>query len=690
MSSIKTFLSVPGRLKKIAILLSVIAVALLLTTRMTRGWFELVGWPVYDAFQRATAKPAKDDVVVVIITQASLDAMRDDPSLKLGWPWPREIYGPFLETASLLKASSVTFDLLFDSHSVYGKADDEALNEALKKYLAENPGSRVVFPAPTTTSFKKPNSDIIREIDAKLFYGAVNIPLEEDGVYRRVPRIFESPSGEKFPSIGEAAILGRKRIDSGEELFWPSGRVKSTLIKFYERDTLPLIDFIDVLRVYRAEFHDGPKDQAVVEAKKILSGKHWVLGVAAPGLYDLRPLPTDERAPGVYVHATQTLNLIHGERIRRTPDWAIALSALALGLGLAIAVFRPVSPRPALLSTVAIVLVLIPAHSFGVWFFDYWINPVPFVIAFGGLAIAYLSFRFQTEWKERERFIQSIKNSMSDSMVQLIRSGKLSATRFGDRREISILFSDLSGFTSLAESTDADKLVEILNMYLDECVDLVFSHDGFVDKFIGDAIMALWGAPVVGQNDHAQRAYRTALEYQAAVDRFNAKAREKFGFEGDLFVARVGLHTGHAICGNIGSHTRYNYTAVGDSVNLASRLEGLGKQYDVTLVISEDAVRSAGAEGSTEIYLVDQVAVKGRSKPVMIYSSTAGIAAANIAGYKSAFALYLRRDWSAADQAFGQVLEVPPAKIMQRRCQDALKHGELKQLKMGVWHHDEK
>ncbi len=639
MSSIQNFLSVPGRLKKIAIFISVLAVAMLLTTRMSRGWFELIGWPVYDSLQRATAAAAKDDIVIVVITQASLDAMRDDPNLKLGWPWPREIYGPFLETASVLNAKSVTFDILFDSHSVYGKADDESLNESLKKYLKENPNSRLVFPAPTNASFQKPNPDIIKDIDEKIIYGAVNIPLEEDGVYRRVPRFFESPSGVKYPSLGEAAVSGRSRVDSAEELYLPSGKVRSTLLKFYEKHSLPLVDFVDVLRVYRADFHDGPKDEAVAQARTILNGKHWILGVAAPGLYDLRPLPTDERAPGVYVHTTQGLNILHGERIKRTPDWLLATTALAIGLLLAWAVFRPASPRPALLFSVLIVLLLIPLTGFAFWIANFWFNPVPFVLAIGGLAIGFLSFRFQTEWKERERFIQSIKNSMSDSMVHLIRSGKLSATRFGDRREISILFSDLSGFTSLAESTDADKLVEILNMYLDECVDLVFSQNGFVDKFIGDAIMALWGAPVVGQTDHAVRAFRTAIEYQSAVDRFNKKAREKFGFEGDLFVARVGLHTGHAICGNIGSHTRYNYTAVGDSVNLASRLEGLGKQYDVTLLISEDAVRSAGAEGSSEIYLVDQVAVKGRSKPVLIYSSTAGLAAEKIAGYKSAFVL---------------------------------------------------
>jgi adenylate cyclase len=690
MSAIGNFLSVPGRLKKIAILLSVVAMALLLTTQMSRGWFELVGWPVYDSFQRATAKPAKDDVVIIVITQATLDAIKNEPSLGFSWPWPRELYGYFLKTATALKAKSVTFDLLYDGHSVYGKADDVSFNEALKMFIKENPSSHLVFPAPSTEAFHKPNFDIIKDIDDKLIYGAVDIPLEDDGVYRRVPRVFESPSGEKYPSLGEAAIFGRSRVDSVEDLYLPSGRSRSTLLKFYERDTLPIVDFKNVLDVYKLEFLNGSPSEAMTEVKRLLAGRRWILGVAAPGLYDLRPLPTDERAPGVYVHTTQALNLLHGERIRRASDWALGLAALLLGLILAVTVFRPASPRPALLASVLIVFVLVPALSYGLWLANFWMNPVPFVIALGNMAIAFLSFRFQTEWKERERFIQLIKNSMSDSMVQLIRSGKLSTSRFGDRREISILFSDLSGFTSLAESTDPDRLVEILNMYLDECVDLVFTHDGFVDKFIGDAIMALWGAPVVGQSDHAIRAYRTALEYQAAVDRFNQKARAKFGFAGDLFIARVGLHTGHAICGNIGSHSRYNYTAVGDSVNLASRLEGLGKQYDVTLLISEDAIRSAGAEGSSEIYLVDQVAVKGRSKPVLIYSSTAGISSEKIVGYKTAYALYLRKDWSVAAQAFGQILEVPPAKIMRQRCQDAIKHGELKQLKMGVWHHDEK
>lgn len=692
MDFVRKFFSVPGRLKGLVIACLVITLSVVLTTRVSRGSFERIGWPLYDFWQRTTAKPAGKEVVVVAITQRSIDEFRDNPDLKLGWPWPREVYGPFLETASRLKAQSVTFDLLYDTPSVYGKADDESFHASIRSFLQQNPEARVVFPAPTANAFQKPNPTILGDLDTKFTYGAVNIPLEEDGVYRRVLRAFDGTDARKYPSLGEAAVRGRELLDALEESENKevNRRPRSTLLRFYQKDSLEVVDIVDLFRLYRVEAHGEQGDESVAATKAVLAGKHWILGVAAAGLYDLRPLPTDERAPGVYVHATHALNLLHGERVRATPIWALFAIALAIGFWIAWFVFRPASPRPALLGSLLIVIVGLPLLSFTIWLLGRWFNPLPYVVAYGGLATAFLSYRFQTEWRERERFIQSIKNSMSESMVQLIRSGKLSLARFGERREISIMFSDLSGFTSLAESTDADRLVEILNLYLDECVDLVFRHDGYVDKFIGDAIMALWGAPIKGEQPHARQAFQAAMEYQSAVDRFNQKAREKYGFDRDLFVARVGLHVGPAICGNIGSHSRYNYTAVGDSVNLASRLEGLGKQYDLCLLMSEEAVRAAGMQGSEAIYLVDQVAVKGRSTPVAVYSSTSSIAKEKIEGYRHAFTLYLRGDWEGASKAFGQVLDVPPARVMLERCQAALKHGELKQLKMGVWHHDEK
>lgn len=646
--------------------------------------FRRWGWPIYDSWQRASARPAPKDLAVILITQRSLDEFRDNPDLKLGWPWPREVYGAMVDTAAKLDAKTVVFDLVYDSPSTYGKADDESFNQALGRFLAK-PGREIVFPAPTAAAFQKPNPTILGELDSKLLYGAVNLPVEDDGVYRRVPRSFIAPDSKVYPPLGLAPFRSdRPQNVISEDLIW---------LRFYGMDSIPVVDASEVFRIYQHEFHGGPLDEEAKRAAETLKGKHWMIGLAAAGLYDLRPLPTDARAPGVLLHATTFLNESTGSMAESSAELDFA-THFVWGSLLVFLALLATRPGPALIGAVSVLFVALPLTSWLFWFFGVWFNPLPGILGLGLMLAAFLFYRFQTEWRERERLAKSIENSMSSSMVKMIRSGELKLARFGERRTISILFSDLSGFTSLAEQTDPAKLVEILNLYLDECVDLVFLQEGYVDKFIGDAIMALWGAPVLGQTDHAKRALRAALDYEGAVRRFNEKARENYGFEKDLFTARVGLHSGPAIVGNIGSHSRYNYTAIGDSVNLASRLEGLGKYYDVTLLISEEALREAGALQSPEVYLIDRVAVKGRSQAVAVYGRTEGIPAEQIASYGLAFDYYQKRDWKKATEALGQVPMVPPARILLERCQEALARGEveqpLKQLKNGVWHHDEK
>lgn len=654
--------------------------------------FRRWGWPIYDSWQRASARPAPNDLAVILITQRSLDEFRDNPDLKLGWPWPREVYGAMVDTAGKLDAKTVVFDLVYDSPSTYGKSDDESFNQALGRFLSK-PGREIVFPAPTAAAFQKPNPTILGELDSKLRYGAVNLPVEDDGVYRRVPRHFVAPDGKVYPPLGLAPFRSDRPLEKGLQAASTSKTDDLIWLRFYEMDSTPVVDASEVFRLYQHEFHGGPLDEETKRAAEVLKGKHWMIGLAAAGLYDLRPLPTDARAPGVILHATTFLNESTRSVKEASPElefivhffWGSVLVFLAL---------LATRPGPALIGAVSVLFIALPLTSRLFWLFEVWFNPLPGMLGLGLMLAAFLFYRFQTEWRERERLAKSIENSMSSSMVKMIRSGELKLARFGERRTISILFSDLSGFTSLAEQTDPARLVEILNLYLDECVDLVFLHEGYVDKFIGDAIMALWGAPVLGQTDHAKRALRAALDYEGAVRRFNEKARANYGFEKDLFTARVGLHSGPAIVGNIGSHSRYNYTAIGDSVNLASRLEGLGKYYDVTLLISEEALREADALTSSEVYLIDRVAVKGRSQAVVVYGRTEGIPADQIASYKLAFEYYQKREWKKATEALGQVTQVPPARILLERCQEAIARGEveqpLKQLKNGVWYHDEK
>lgn len=665
----------------VLLIVTVAAIAILDSQSTTSAIFARWGWPLYDSWQRQSAAPATDELAVILITQRSLDEFRDNPDLKLGWPWPREVYGAMVDVAGKLEAKSVMFDIVFDSASTYGISDDESFNQALVRYLSALE-HQVLFPAPTGRAFHKPTAKILGKLDSRLTYGAVDIPVEDDGVYRRVPRSSAGQDGESYRAFG-AAVLGKSE-----------GKPGSTWLKFYREDSIPVVDASEVFRLYQHEFHGGSSDPEIENARAKLKGKHWMIGLSAAGLYDLRPLPTDARAAGVMLHATTFLNQVHKERVRELRTFGNAGVHLLLGLLLLILALVAFRPGPALLGATAIIFLVLPLTSFGFWMIGIWFNPLPGMVGLGLMLAAFLTYRFQTEWRERERLAKSIENSMSTSMVKMIRSGELSLARFGERRTISILFSDLSGFTTLAEQTDPAKLVEILNLYLDECVDLVFLHEGYVDKFIGDAIMALWGAPILGQENHAKLALRAALDYEAAVGRFNAKAREAYGFEKDLFSARVGLHSGPAIVGNIGSHSRYNYTAIGDSVNLASRLEGLGKYYGLTLLISGEALAEAGAMGTDEVYLVDRVAVKGRSQAVAVYSRTEGFSKEAIAHYTRAFDHYQDGQWDLATEALVQAGDLPPAAILLERCQEAVDRGAIdhpnRQLKDGVWHHDEK
>lgn len=670
----------------VLLIVTVVSIAILDAVPVGRAAFERWGWPLYDALQRQQATAAGNDLVVILITQRSLDEFRDNPDLKLGWPWPREVYGAMVDVAGKLEAPGVMFDIVFDSPSTYGMADDEAFNQSLTRYLSTS-AHHVVFPAPTALAFHKPTSKILGSLDSRLTYGAVDIPVEADGVYRRVPEKFKGQSGETYRPFGLAAPQVNVEINDST----PSG---FRWLRFYQADSIPVVDASEVFRLYRHELQGGPSDPQMERAREILKGKSWMIGLAAAGLYDLRPLPTDARAPGVFLHATTYLNQFAEDHIGELKAFSSGAIHFAFGSILVFLALIALRPGPALLGSVSILFLALPFTSWVIWRFGWWFNPLPGMVGLGVMLAAFLTYRFQTEWRERERLAKSIENSMSTSMVKMIRSGELNLARFGERRTISILFSDLSGFTSLAEQTDPARLVEILNLYLDECVDLIFSHAGYVDKFIGDAIMALWGAPVLGQNEHAKLALRAALEYEAAVGRFNLKARERYGFERDLFTARVGLHSGPAIVGNIGSHSRYNYTAIGDSVNLASRLEGLGKYYGLTLLMSEEALIEAGALSSDEVYLVDRVAVKGRSQAVSVYSRTQGFPKESIAHYQRAFEHYQKGQWKLATEALVQAKDLPPTEILLERCQEAIDRGAIehpnRQLKDGVWHHDEK
>lgn len=622
-------------------------------------FFQTPAWPVYDLFQRTTALEKSNDVALVYITQTSLDQTDRESGYK--FPWPREIWGQLLDVAKKLDAKSVTFDIGFATDSMYGAADDESFNAAIKRN-----GLPVVMPGPDGARMKQgPNARIAKDLGALLSLGITTNPQESDGVYRRMP----------------AEVRGYKPLAFAREQdpheIW---------MRFYRPGAIPWVDVYSVFNLYA-----GLKSENLARVETLLRGKHWVIGGAAPGLLDLKPLPTNPHAPGAEIHATALSNLLEHREIRFFSATADAWAAFAGALLTFGTLLFSATPIPALVGASLLSLLGPFAISALAWTQGFWFNPLPTLTVTGCLALGTLGLRFQIEWRERQRLAKTVENSMSSDMVDLVRSGQLKLSRFGERREISIFFSDLSGFTTISETLDASVLVDVLNMYMQETVELIFKNRGFVDKFIGDAVMAIWGAPVDDPEAHANRALEAALGFQDAFERFREKARAVIGDRANELSARVGVHTGTAIVGNIGANSRYNYTAIGDPVNLASRLEGLGKQYDCEFLVSEELLVAARRRQDPAFIELDLIAVKGKSTPTRIFTGGVAVGPDDRAAYAKALDFYRHARFAEALEIFEPLAgRFAPARKMGERCRSALRGGPPKPYREGVWHFDEK
>ncbi len=628
--------------------------------------FERAAWPIYDFFQKETALETAPEVALIYITQGSLDELQNNPETAITWPWPREIYGLMARVASQLGAKSLTYDIVFSTPSLYGVDDDRAFNQALRDskmpiVLVGGDGHHVQYP----------NADILKDLSSTVRFGVVTVPQEADGVYRRMPS-----------EVNGALPLGYAAVEKPDQ--------HETWLKFYRPGRIPMLEASEVFHLARALEEKRPLSPELEKVSSALKGRHLMVGAAAPGLLDLKPTSVDPYAPGVLVHATALGNALQKISIQKLEPRSLALISGVVSIAAFLVLLLSSTPVPALIGASIVSIVGPFVLAFAAWRMNMWLNPLPILASTGVLSLAVLGVRFQLEWRERERLAKTVSNAMSPDMVELVRRGDMRLTRFGERREISIFFCDLSGFTTISEKLEASVLVDVLNLYLDEVVNLIFDNNGFVDKFIGDAVMALWGAPVEGQTDHAIRAVQSAVRFSETMEQFRSKARALVGDDAEVLTARAGVHTGVAIVGHIGSQSRHNYTAIGDSVNLASRLEGIGKQYDCEVLLSEDVLVAANRLQDPNFLEVDVIAVKGRSKPTRIFTYVAKADELQREAYREALKRYQAADFKAALEKFEQAKDLLPSKKMADRCRLALTAGVPKSFRSGVWHFDEK
>lgn len=625
----------------------------------------------HDLRVRALADPqeAHPDLLLVTIDDRSLAIYEEEFGR---WPWPREAHAYVLELLAAAGARLVVFDIGFFEPHLDGADSDRLFAEVLDETglailpvvfdrrdeeeaarldaLLARDESRALLerhalgPAPSADAARTPGASSITDdsfggalVPLPLFgrgavgLGAINFnPDPVDGVARR-ERLLYAHRGALYPSLALAAAraLEPERFGGSPELTSSEIRFSGGAIPVSRgrlpvrwrgpflkegRHTYPVLPAYQLLNSYE-QISRGLEPDVPLES---LADKVVLVGFTGQGLFEARATPLASHDPGVMLHATALDNLLAGDFLRRVVPGVDA--ALTAGVVLLVAM-----GASALASTIAGILLLLTAMagtvagSFLAYQAGYWTDLATPLFGAGLAFAAAMVGNYVTEGRDRRRIRDMFGRYVSPDYVRTLEQDPESLRLGGERVSLTIMFSDIRGFTALSERLPADEVVSILNRYLDRMAEIVFRHGGTLDKFMGDGLMAFWGAPIP-QSDHARRAVAAGLEMLEAVEELN----REFAHRGDdvhLDIG-VGIHTGEAVVGNVGSLTRkLDYTAVGDNVNLASRLESLNKERGTRILLSQTTRKALGEDVDCEA--LGEVTVKGKKRPVRIFTAAA-------------------------------------------------------------------
>lgn len=624
-------------------------------------YFQIFGWVDLEMTDRFFVRePVSNDVVIVAIDNKSIQ--------ELGiWPWPRNLHGELIKKLEEGGAAAIGYDVTFSEKGV----NDEDFFDDISGY------NNLVFPSEGMITLEEGNfpafSETLQpvpEISGSHTVGHSLFIADADGTVRRTPPFILTGSGvspafslEILRAAGKINFENpgkfTREIFLGGEKYPLDSFGLARIFFFGPAGTFKTYSFTDILegRVSAGEF----------------KGKIVLVGAEAADLHDEYFTPSSGARPisGVEIHANVVESVLQHKTLAEVEDartifFILLIISAAAAFSVAYLKLRHALP---LFFPYAAIYVIGAAAFFGRGIALPIFYPLlALVLVYGfGLAFRYLMVREEKK-KLRQYFSFYVAREVVDEIVAHPEKLKLG----GQTKDLTILFSDIRGFTSVSEKMDAQSLVGLLNKYLTEMSGIILKNRGVVDKFIGDAIMAFWGAPLALPN-HAEVAVTTALLMLRRLKECNEEWK-KLNYP-EIKIG-IGLNTGEVVVGNIGSEDRFDYTAIGDNVNLASRLEGLTKFYGAGIIISEAAAAAVGER--FVVRQIDHVAVKGKTQGVRIYEvlgfaeekeSYSGV----VEKFNYGFELYLKKDWAAAKKVFEEVLmENPgdgPSKVMAERLE---------------------
>lgn len=561
--------------------------------------------------------------------------------LGLQWPWPRSLHADLLDRLVADGASVVVFDVLFSESSGRGDLDDLRFAESIRRAGNVVLAADRVYRETAAVSTWQRFDPLPLFLKAGAQAGLATVPMDPDLVVRRAP--------ESSDALWRTTLL--RLMQRHPELAPDLSVDAHAYIRYVGPDhTFPYVSYHEVVQPTGSLPEGFFKDQVVIVG---FVGQSSVNAQSAQS--DLFHTPflasSGGLMPGAEVHANLMESALGRRAIAALPN-TLVLALLASAALICARLMHPWRPVRSALVGAALMLGVGAAawvimHRFNLWL------PTGSTLALVPLMYVSLGGRsFLTEQARRAEITRAFSLYVTPQVVAHIVANPQAMNLGGVRRNITVLFTDLSGFTTISETHSAEQVTHLLNRHFTAMTDIVLEHQGTVARFMGDAIMAFWGAPL-DDDDQAWRAVASAMAMQKGM----VQLRAEFAREGlPPLRMRVGVHSGSAIVGNLGSAKRFDYTAIGDDVNIAARLEGINKQYATEILVSGDTVRQIGPR--IRFRMIDKVIVAGKTRAIDVFTPCDDETL--IALTAQAISLFRGQHWDTAELAWADLLAYAP------------------------------
>ena len=653
---------------------------------------------------RVSFQPRPDPRIAVILFEDNTNDSLPPP----GWPPDRSVHGDLVSLLTYAKPSAITFDVILDA--IREGEGDAKMGESVRAAGAAGIG---VITASVTTHdpvelkpgadgptqpLQSVEGDITRlvgdafalvpfpQLRAVSLYGFADTPPGSDGIRREIPLVVRV-GNKVYPSLSLQTLMAfyhvtatdvRVRLGDAiylaakpQEIRLPISDTGRFLLNYrYDQDDdgpdFATYSYLEALVKLNDHFVDK---KPLAPAPPRLDGRIVFVGQTVTGKADSGPSPLNAYAPLVLVHANLANNVLAGDFARRAPPWAVWLGAVALGYaGVFLGLRRTLGVMVAfaVLSTAAY-----GVATYAAWIkWSLWLPLTGPMLGFAALQFEVIGRRVLQEQRARDRVRQMFGTYLSPQLVaRMVESGEQPKLG-GHKEEITAYFSDIQGFSGFSEVLPPEQLVELMNEYLTVCTDIVQEEGGTLDKYIGDAVVAMFGAPIA-LSDHAFRACVATQRVQQALGELRKKWQGEGGRWPEIvwkMQSRIGLNTGPCIIGNMGSRTRFNYTMMGDDVNLAARMESGAKSWGVYTMVSEATKLACEKSGGDRVVFrpLGRIVVKGRTRPVPIFEvvglkeHVTAEARECLGLFEQGLVKYYARDWDGALALFRKSAELEP------------------------------